>query len=128
MTVMVAALTAGSLRAGRRSDRGHAQGAVHAHDLAVEVVVVDERERQLGVLLRSTESLREGDSLRQALAELLRDRREHRGLDDAGGDREHADAVLGEVTSGGQGEPDDAGLAGGVGRLPDLALVAGDGG
>src|SRR5690606_14857271 len=92
------------------SARSHPQGAVHPDDLTVEVVVVDERERQLGVFFGATEALRERDPRSQAGAELFGDGGQHRGLDDAGRDREHADAVLRQVASSRQVETDDAAL------------------
>ncbi len=57
---------------------------------------------------------------------LVGDRGEHGGLDDARRDGHDADAVLGEVAGGREGETDDAALARAVGGLADLAVVGGD--
>ena len=61
-----------------------------------------------------------------ACARLLGQRRQQRRVEEAGGDRHHADAARGQVARGRQGHADDAALRGGVGDLADLAVVGGD--
>ena len=51
---------------------------------------------------------------------------EHRRREDAGRDRDHADAVAGELARRRQRQRRDAALGGGIGRLADLALEGGD--
>ena len=61
-----------------------------------------------------------------AVARLLGQGREQRGVEEAGGDRDDADAARGQVARRRQRHADDAALRGRVGDLADLAVVGGD--
>ena len=61
-----------------------------------------------------------------ACALLLGQRGEQRRVEEARGDRQHADAAAGEVAGRRQRQPDDAALRGRVGDLADLAVEGGD--
>ena len=56
---------------------------------------------------------------------LGRQRREHRGLEQSGRDRDDPDLALGQLAGDRQGHADNAALGGRVGRLPDLAVEGG---
>src|SRR5215213_4770796 len=101
----------------------HPYGAVEPYHLAVEHRVLDDVLGERGVLLWSAQAVWERDLLAQRLLRLLGECREHRRLEDAGGYRNHPDAAGGELPRHGQREGDDPALGGGVGGLPDLAVV-----
>ena len=62
----------------------------------------------------------------ERVARLLGQAGQQRRVEQARGDRAHADAGLGEVARGGERHADDAALGGRVGDLADLAVVGGD--
>jgi hypothetical protein len=105
--------------------RRHAQRAVQADRLAVQVRVGDDVRGQLGELRRPAQARRErdrrGQRLLHGLGQLLHQRR----LEQARRDRADADAVLREVARQRQRHAHEAGLAGRVGLLADLAVERG---
>ena len=106
--------------------RAHAERAVHADRLAVEVVVRGDHQHQPGVLLGTGQPLRERDARGQPRSHLVGHTRHHRRVDDPGGDRHHPDAVAGQIAGGGDGHADDSGLRGRVRDLPGLRLEGRD--
>src|SRR3954466_6708602 len=82
--------------------------------------------RERRVFVRAAEPGREGDLSAERVAGLFGEAGEQWRVEQAGGDRAHADAAAGEVARGREGEADDAALGGAVGRLADLAVVGGD--
>src|SRR5215207_5536188 len=109
-------------REGTRLLRLHAQGAVEADGFAVEHVVVDDGTHELGLFLRRPEPRRKRDAGLERLAELLRDRVEHRRCEQPRHDGHDADAVAREVAGDREREAEDAALRGRVGGLADLAV------
>ena len=81
---------------------------------------------QLRVLLGATKAWGVGDARAELHAGLLRKRREQRRIEQAGGDRAHADRVLREVARGGECHPNDAALGCRVRDLADLTIVGRD--
>src|SRR5690606_20723669 len=105
-----------------RSLRRHAERAVEADDLAVEVRVVDDGAHERGVLLGLAQPRRVRDGGRERLARLLGQAGEHRRVEGAGRDRDHADARLRKVARGRQRHRRDTALRRGVGDLADLPV------
>src|SRR5690606_34155861 len=108
--------------------RRHADGAVEADRLAVEVVVGDDVLHESGVLIRTTEARRVGHLLTEGVLCGLRQAREHRGLHDARGDRADPDGVACEFARDGKGHGVHAALGRRVRRLADLSVERGDAG
>ena len=108
------------------SARSHPQGTVHANRLAVEVVVVDDGERELGELRRAGKPLREGNSCCEGSPELVGNGCQHGRFDDAGCDADDADAVLRRSRAAGRVSPTMPPLRRGVGGLPDLSVEGRD--
>ena len=106
--------------------RRHADRAVEADRLAVQHLVLDDREREVRELVRDAEPRGERDAGAQRLAVLLGERRQKRRVEEARRDRVDADAAAGEVAGGRKGEADDAGLRRRVGGLADLPVEGGD--
>src|SRR5687768_3637845 len=102
--------------------RCHAESSIQPNDFTVQVLVLEDMLDQRGEVLGPAEALREGNLGRQALADVLSHRPEHRGVRRAGRDRDDADPLGGEIACEWQRHPGDTGLGGGVGRLPDLAV------
>ncbi len=111
---------------GARSAWRHPQRAIEPDRLAVEHPVLDDLTGELRVLGGQAEALREGDARAERLTGLLGQGREQRRVEQTGGDRVDADAVLREVACRGQRHADDAALRSRVGDLPDLAVERGD--
>src|SRR5262245_35126285 len=102
--------------------RLHADGAVEPDGLAVQHHVLDDVTGERRVLGGLAEPLRKGHLLAERDAHRLGQRGQHRGLEDAGRDRAHTDAELGQVPRDRQRHAHDRALGGGVGGLADLAV------
>src|SRR4051812_19485060 len=105
---------------------GHSQRSIEPNHLAVQHGVLDDVASQGGVLIGAAEARRERNAGTERLARLLGQAGHHRRVEQARGDRAHADPGLGEVTRGGQRHADDAALGRAVGELTDLAVERGD--
>jgi 3-oxoacyl-[acyl-carrier-protein] synthase III len=110
----------------RLSAGQHAQAGVEPDRLAVQVAVPDNLQHQRGKLRCLTEPPRRCHRLGQRVLGSRWDQAQHRGIEQAGGDRHHPDAVRREIPRGRKGKADHASLRGRIGRLPDLALERGD--
>src|SRR6266850_139546 len=106
----------------------HPDGAVEPYRLAVDHDVFDDVRGEGSVLGGPTKTRGERHLLAERDARGLREAGEERGVEETGGDGDHANAELGEIASDGQRHADDAALGGGVGGLADLAVEGGDGG
>ncbi len=84
--------------------------------------MLDDVLRQLRVLVGAAQARGERHARLQALAVLLGDTGQHRGVDDAGGDGVHPDAELRQVAGGRDGHARHAALGRRIGDLADLAL------
>src|SRR5690606_16547069 len=99
----------------------YAQTAVELDDAAVQVIVLEDEGGRVRDLGRLAEALQRDPG--RDLREYLRlHRRDHLGLDEAGRDRVHADAVLAELLRPDDGQRGDAGFRGGVVALPEVAV------
>src|SRR5574343_1122974 len=110
------------MRGSGRSAGGHAQGAVEADDLAVEVPVADDVASQFGELGRFAQPFGEGDAGRQRGLHGLGQLVHQGGGEQAGGHGAHPDAVLRQVAGHGQGHAGHTGLGRAVGLLAHLAV------
>src|SRR5207244_8177843 len=109
-----------------RSARLHPDGAVEPYRLAVEHGVLDDVRGEGPVLGGPTKARGKRDLLAERDARGLGQAGEERGVEEAGGDGEHANAELGGVASDGQRRGGGAAVGGGVGGLADLAVEGGD--
>ena len=106
-----------------RLARCHADGAVQAHALAVEVAVGDHGLGQVGVFVGLAQPLGEGHGGGQRGLHVVGRALQQRRVEDAGQDGVHADAFAHEVARDGQGHARDAGLAGRVAGLAHLPVL-----
>src|SRR5215208_637470 len=104
----------------------HPDGSVETYYLAGEHLVLDDVLRQGRVLFRPAKPRRERYLLAKGLLRILGERREHRSLEDAWGNRYHPYTARGEFAGHRERERNDAALGSGVGCLPDLAVVGSD--
>src|SRR3989344_343645 len=102
--------------------RCHADGAIEPDHLAIEVIVADDVAHQRGVFGGAAQSRRVRHAAAQAVLHLLWQAQQHGGLEDAGGDGQHADAVARPVARGGQGHGHHAALGSRIGSLADLPV------
>src|SRR6476620_10558695 len=79
-----------------RSPRRHAQRAVEADHLAVEIAVVDAMQDEGSEFARLTKALGKRHRGAERILRFLRQRAQHRRAKNAGRDREHANAELRE--------------------------------
>src|SRR6185312_17274620 len=77
--------------------RRHAQRAVEADDLAVEIAVADAMHHQRGELARLAEPLGERYRSAERVLRFLRQGAQHRCAENAGRNRHHADTELREL-------------------------------
>src|SRR3569623_1697399 len=109
-----------------RSARRHANGAVQADILAVQIVVFDHEQRETGIFFGPAEPLRERHLQRQRIAYLLGGGLQQRRVEGAGQDRVDADSLAHQVARDRQGHADDARLGRGIGGLANLAVLGRD--
>ena len=110
----------------RLSAGQHAQACVEPDGLAVQVAIPDNLQHQRGELRCLAEPARPGHRLGQRVLGSRGHQAQHGGIEQAGGDRHHPDAVRREIPRGSEGKADHTRLRRRVGRLPDLALERGD--
>ena len=110
----------------RLSAGQHAQACVEPDGLAVQVAIPDNLQHQRGELRCLAEPARPGHRLGQRILGSRGHQAQHGGIEQAGGDRHHPDAVRREIPRGSEGKADHTRLRRRVGRLPDLALERGD--
>jgi 3-oxoacyl-[acyl-carrier-protein] synthase III len=110
----------------RLSAGQHAQACVEPDGLAVQVAIPDNLQHQRCELRRLAEPARPGHPLGQRVLGSRGHQAQHRGIEQAGGDRHHPDAVRREIPCGSEGKANHTRLRGRIGRLPDLALERGD--
>src|SRR6187455_2456574 len=104
------------------SFRRHAQRAVEADHLAVEIAVLDDVARQRGVLFGLAQQLRERDRGGEAFLHLLGEPEQHGGEKNAGRDGADPDAELRQFARRRKRQRDDAPLGRRIGRLSDLPV------
>src|SRR5271168_5525495 len=103
----------------------HADRAVEAHILAVEIAAGDHRMRELGVFLRPPEASRERNGSGERRFDVFRRPLQQRRVEDARQDGVAADALAREVARHDKGDADDARFRGGIGGLTDLSVFRG---
>src|SRR5581483_3405798 len=108
--------------AAQRLPGRHAQRAVQANRLAVQVRVLDDVAHERRVLGRPAEPRRKGDVRGERLALRFGQHREHGRVERPWRDRDHPDAERGQVAGDGQRHPHHPRLRGGIARLPDLPV------
>src|SRR5690606_7676819 len=106
--------------------RRHADGTVETDHLAVEHLVLDDVAGEGAILGRLAQTGRERHLLAERVLRFLRKSGQHRGAEDAGSDRHHADAGARQVSRYRQRHAHHAALGGRIGSLADLSVEGGD--
>src|SRR5215470_3051411 len=105
--------------------RGHAERAVEADDLAIEIAIFDDVQGEIGVLVWAAECLWEGNGCSEAALHVFRQRLQHRCCENAGSDRAEPDAELRELPRGRKRQRGDPTFRRGIRRLSNLAVERG---
>src|SRR5438132_1610952 len=108
------------------SARLHAYPAIQANYLAVEHLVLDDVFCQGRVLIWSAQARWERHLLTQREADRFRRTRQHRRIENTGGNSHHPNAIASKVTCYGQRHTDNTTFGGGVRRLANLTIKRGN--